>query len=85
MILEKLFCKILAHKTKKISHVILRALCCFTATALGFWQLMYVYDSINTVYVRLCTLMTIVMSFTVSDSHKPNSGGYFSLIVIMST
>ena len=34
---------------------------------------MYVYDSINTVYVRLCTLMTIVMSFTVSDSHKPNS------------
>ena len=34
---------------------------------------MYVYDSINTVYVRLCTLMTIVMSFTVLDSHKPNS------------
>ena len=34
---------------------------------------MYVYDSINTVYVRLCTLMTFVMSFTVLDSHKPNS------------
>ena len=35
---------------------------------------MYVYDSINTVYVRLCTLMTTVMSFTLLDSHKPNSG-----------
>ena len=34
---------------------------------------MYVYDSINTVYVRLCTLMTTVMSFTLLDSHKPNS------------
>ena len=44
-----------------------------TSGASWFWEFMYVYDSINAVYVRLCTLMTVVMSFTLLDSHKPNS------------